>query len=341
MKVLFIGGTGLISMAASKLAVQQGFDLYLLNRGNRDKFVPEGATMLRGDINNHIEMESLLENRHFDVVVDWIIFNNEDIERDIKLFAGKTNQYIFISTAATYQRPPAYYILDESTPQHNPGWDYAVNKIACEERLIKEYREKSFPMTIVRPSHTYGNTSIPFAITSGGNPWTLVDRILKGKKIIIPGDGTSLWTITHNTDFAKGLVGLLGNTQTIGHAFHITSDEVKTWDQYLNVIGQAVGVEPKSIHITSECISLFMPEFKGSLFGDACNSYVLDNSKIKKFVPGYTATTSFEHGIRQSIAYFEEHPELQTVDEVLNAKMDKTIAAYEAFLSSIKENSFD
>ncbi|MBW7454959.1 SDR family oxidoreductase [Paenibacillus sepulcri] len=335
MKVLFIGGTGLISSAASKLAIEKGFDLYLLTRGTRDQLAPEGTTVLHGDINNRAEMETLLNNQHFDVVVNWIIFEPDGIERDIQLFAGKTNQYIFISTAATYQRPPSYYILDESTPQHNPGWPYAVNKIACEERLVKEYREQGFPITIVRPSHTYGPTSIPFAISSGAHPWTLVDRILKGNKIIVPGDGTSLWTITHNTDFAKGLVGLLGNTQAIGQSFHITSDEVKTWDQYLTIIGQAVGAEPNIIHITSECISLAMPEFKSQLFGDTCNSYVLDNSKIKAFVPGYMATTRFEHGIRQSIAYFSEHPERQTVDVALNAKMDHLIAAYEAFLSKI------
>ena len=335
MKVLFIGGTGLISTAASRLAVQQGIDLYLLNRGNRKSFVPEGAKVLHGDINNRQEMKALLENEYFDVVVNWIIFTPEDIERDIDYFSGKTNQYIFISTVATYQRPPVYYLLDESTPQHNPGWSYATNKIACEERLIKEYREQDFPMTIVRPSHTYGETSIPFAVTSGAHPWTLVDRILKGKKIIVPGDGTSLWTITHNTDFAKGLVGLLGNTQTLGHAFHVTSDEVKTWNQYLKVLGEAVGVEPKPIHMTSECISLFMPEFKAQLFGDASNSYVVNNSKIKSFVPGYIATTNFEQGIRQSISFYQNHPELQTIDDELNDKMDRAIASYEEFLAGI------
>ncbi|WP_123040220.1 SDR family oxidoreductase [Cohnella candidum] len=335
MKALFIGGTGLISSAASNLAVKQGFDLYLLNRGNRDRFVPEGATVLRGDINNKEEMQALLEDKHFDAVVNWIVFKPEEIERDIQLFEGKTNQYIFISTVATYQRPPSYYIFDESAPQHNPGWDYAVDKIACEQRLMKAYRETGFPATIVRPSHTYGETTIPFAITSGAHPWTLIDRIRKGKKIIVPGDGTSLWTITHNTDFAKGLVGLLGNTQTLGQAFHITSDEVKTWDQYLTAIGQAVGIKPKVIHMTSECISLFLPEFKAGLFGDASYSYVVDNRKIKAFVPGYHATMNFEHGIRQSIAYFRAHPELQTIDEDLDAKMDKMIAAYEEFLSSI------
>ncbi|MFC5652592.1 NAD-dependent epimerase/dehydratase family protein [Paenibacillus solisilvae] len=335
MKVLFIGGTGLISTAASKLAVQQGIDLYLLNRGNRERFVPAGATVLRGDVNNRQEMKALLEEHYFDAVVNWIIFKPEEIDRDVELFAGKTNQYIFISTVATYQRPPSYYIFDESAPQSNPGWGYAVDKIACEQRLMQAYRDSGFPATIVRPSHTYGETTIPFAITSGAHPWTLIDRIQKGKKIIVPGDGTSLWTITHNTDFAKGIVGLLGNSQTLGQAFHITSDEVKTWNQYLKVIGQAIGVEPQAIHMTSECISLFMPEVKAGLLGDASNSYVVDNRKIKTFVPGYTATTYFERGIRQSIAYFRAHPELQTVDEEMNAKMDHMIAAYEAFLSGV------
>ncbi|GAE94821.1 NAD-dependent epimerase/dehydratase [Gracilibacillus boraciitolerans JCM 21714] len=338
MKVLFIGGTGLISSAATKLAVEQGIDLYLLTRGKRDASVPKKATMIHVDINNREEMKALLKDKHFDVVVNWINFSPKDIERDIAYFSRKTNQYIFISTVATYQSPPAFYKLDESTPpQNNPVWDYAINKIASEERLMKEYRDHSFPITIVRPSHTYGDTTIPFAVSSGAHPWTLVDRIEKGKKIIVPGgDGTSLWTITHNSDFAKGLVGLFGNMQTIGHAFHITSDEVKTWNQYLDVIGDAVGVEPKPIHMTTECISLFMPAFKGPLYGDASNSFVVDNHKIKTFVPTYMATTNFETGIRQSINYFRNNPELQTVDEQLNEKMDFAIDSYETFLASIK-----
>lgn len=337
MKVLFIGGTGIISRAATKLAVEQGMDLYLLTRGNKDAVVPKEATVLHGDINNRKEMKALLKDKHFDVVVNWINFSPEDIERDIAYFSGKTNQYIFISSVATYQKPPAHYKFDESTPQHNPFWDYAINKIASEERLIKAYREDSFPITIVRPSHTYGETSIPFAVTSGAHPWTLVDRIKKGKKIIVPGDGTSLWTITHNSDFAKGLIGLFGNTQTIGHAFHITSDEVKTWNQYLQVIGDAVGVKPEPIHMTTECISLFMPAFKGPLYGDISNSFVVDNRKIKEFVPAYKATTNFEKGIRQSINYFRENPELQTIDKQLNEDMDRAIASYEAFLASISK----
>ena len=248
MKVLFIGGTGLISTAASQLALRQGMELYLLNRGRREAFVPAGANVLHGDIHDRAAMARLLEGKHFDAVVDWIAFKPEDIERDVELFAGKTNQYIFISTVATYQRPPSHYLFDESAPQHNPGWSYAVDKIACEERLMRAYRESGFPATIVRPSHTYGETAIPFAITSGAHPWTLIDRIRKGKKIVVPGDGTSLWTITHNTDFAKGLVGLLGNSQTLGQAFHVTSDEVKTWNQYLEAIGQAIGAKPEPIH---------------------------------------------------------------------------------------------
>jgi nucleoside-diphosphate-sugar epimerase len=333
MKVLFIGGTGLISSAVSQLAVQKGIELTLLNRGNKETLVPHGAKVLHGDINNVNEMKALLSGEHFDAVVDFIIFEPAGIERDIELFTGKTNQYIFISTAATYQRPVTQYIIDESTPQHNPGWDYAENKIACEERLIQEYRRNGFPMTIVRPSHTYGPSSIPFAITSWAKPWTIVDRMLRGKAIVVPGDGTSLWTITHNSDFAKGLVGLLGNAQTLGHAFHITSDEVKTWDQYCTIIGQVVGARPKILHIASDAIARFLPDAKGGLLGDTCNSYVLDNSKIKRFVPDYVATTNFETGIRQSIAAFQNHPELMAIDEEFNARIDRLILAYDQFLS--------
>jgi len=336
MKVLFIGGTGLISTAASELAVRSGFDLFLLNRGKRGGLAPAAATTLLGDIDDRAKIRSLLKDHRFDVIVDFIIFEPQGIERDIELFSGKTDQYIFISTAATYQRPPSHYLITESTPQYNPGWDYARNKIACEERLIREFRTNGFPMTIVRPSHTYGVTSIPFAVNSGSHPWTLVDRIIKGKKIVVPGDGTSLWTLTHNSDFAKGLVGLFGNAKTLGHAFHITSDEVKTWDQYLSSIGRAVGVEPRIIHITSECIARFMPELRAPLFGDLSNSYILDNSKIKSFVPGYMATTRFDQGIRQSIAHFQQERGLQTVDEPMNAKLDAMIAAYEGFLERAK-----
>lgn len=335
MKVLFIGGTGQISTAVSQLLAAEGVDLWLLNRGNRSEFVPEGARVVQGDIKNRRDIQALLKDEYFDVVVNWIVFHPDEIDRDIEYFTGKTGQYIFISTVATYQRPPVYYVLDESTPQHNPVWDYATSKIACEQRLLAAYREHDFPATIVRPSQTYGEASIPFAVNSAEHPWTLADRILKGKKVIVPGDGSSLWCITHNTDFAKGFAGLLGHTQTLGHAFHITSDEVKTWDQYLDELGRALGVKPRPIHMTSECIARFLPEFEAPLLGDASISFVLDNTKIKTFVPGYRATTRFEKGIRQSVAYYRNHPQCQTVDDSLNATMDRAIAAYEQFLESI------
>lgn len=335
MKVLFIGGTGQISRAVSQLLVEQGVKLHLLNRGNQNSFAPAGTKIIQGDINDRQATNALLAEEAFDVVVNWIVFSPEEMQRDIEYFTGKTNQYIFISTVATYQRPPVYYLLDESTPQHNPAWDYATQKIACEQKLLEAYRDKGFPATIVRPSQTYGEMSIPFAVNSASYPWTLADRILKGKKVIVPGDGTSLWCITHNTDFARGFAGLLGNTQTLGHAFHITSDEVKTWDQYLDEIGAALGVKPKPVHMTSECIARFLPEFEAPLLGDASHSFVLDNRKIKTWVPGYRATKRFEQGIRQSVAFYQTHPELQLIDENLDDRMDRAIAAYEAFLASI------
>ncbi len=335
MKVLFIGGTGLISTAVSELAVKKGIELYLLNRGNRPGFVPQGAKVLQGDINDAAQMKSLLGNLHFDSVVDWIAFEPNAIERDISLFTGRTDQYIFISSAATYQREATQYLIDEAAPQNNPGWDYAMNKIACEQRLMEEYRKNGFPVVIVRPSHTYGLTSIPFALSSWARPWTIVDRMLRGKPIIVPGDGTSLWSITHNSDFAKGFVGLLGNTMTLGHSFHITSDEVKTWDQYARIIGQAVGVMPKLMHIATDTIVRFMPDQVGPLLGDTCRTCILDNSKIKRFVPGYVATTNFETGIRKTIDYFNAHPELKMVDEDVNARMDSLIAKYNHFLEQL------
>jgi nucleoside-diphosphate-sugar epimerase len=333
MKALFIGGTGCISSAVSRLAVEQGFDLYLLNRGNRNSFVPEGAKVVTGDISNVDWMKEYLRDQYFDIVIDFIVFEPEQAKRDIGLFAGKTSQYIFISTVATYQRPVGYYLVDESTPQCNPYWDYAINKISCEELYRKEYRENGFPLTIIRPSHTYSEANIPFVMNSFSKPWSLIDRLLKNKPIIVPGDGTSLWTLTHNSDIAKGIVGLMGNVQAIGQTFHITSDEVKTWDQYLQVMAQAVGVKPVIKHLSSEMICTIAPDLKPGLIGDQCNSFVVDNSKIKRFVPGYQATMPFERGIRKSIDYFKKHPELQRIDEEWNAKMDRMVAAYDEFIA--------
>ena len=235
-----------------------------------------------------------------------------DIERDLEFFRGRTRQYIFISSASAYQKPSTDYLITESTPLANPHWDYSRNKIACEERLLKAYREEGFPGTIVRPSLTYGENLIPLVINSWERSYTVVDRMLKGQKVIVPGDGTSLWVITHNSDFAKGFIGLLGNEQSIGHAFHITTDEVLTWDQLYRTVGAAAGVEPRLVHIPSDFMVACLPEMEGTLIGDKSVSVVFDNAKIKRFVPEYLATTRFAQGIRQSLAWFDADPSAKT-----------------------------
>ena len=246
MKVLFIGGTGIISMACTRLALERGIDLTLLNRGRRSVPLPTGAKTLTADIDDAVAVSQALAGASFDAVVDWIAFEPAHVERDIALFRGRTRQYIFISSASAYQKPATHYLITESTPLANPYWDYARQKIACEDRLMRAYREEGFPITIVRPSLTYGDSQIALAINSWTRSYTVVDRMRQGKKVIVPGDGSSLWVITHNTDFAKGLVGLLAREQAIGHAFHITSDEVMCWDQWYRLTAEASGVEAAS-----------------------------------------------------------------------------------------------
>lgn len=334
MKVLFIGGTGTISSAVSELAVKKGIDLFLFNRGNREDLLPEGAKLIKGDIRDIENARKLLKDHSFDVVVDWAAYIPEHVKADLDLFKGKISQYIFISSASAYQKPPSHYLIDESTPLCNPYWQYSRDKIACEELLMQEYREKGFPVTIVRPSYTYGKTMIPFVFNSREHRWTLIDRMRKGKKIIVPGDGTSLWTLTHNTDFAKAFIGLIGNMQAIGHAFHITSDEVLTWDQIAKLIGKAAGVEPNIIHIPSDFIGAISPEHIGGLLGDKAVSLVFDNSKIKRFVPGFTATVPFSEGIKETIAWYESNPARCIVDEEFNKLADRIINAYESGLKT-------
>ena len=329
MKVLFVGGTGLISQAVSKLAVEKGIELYLFNRGRNKEFVPEGAEVITGDIRDIQSSKEVLRDYHFDAVVDWIVFTPEQARADIEIFNDITDQYIFISSASAYQKPPTDYLITESTPLANPYWQYSRDKIACEKLFMDEYRENAFPVTIVRPSHTYGNTMIPAVLNSEEYPWSLLDRMQKGKKIIVHGDGTSLWTMTHNTDFAKGFTGLLGNMKSIGHSFHITSDEVLNWNQIYQTIGRALGVEPDLVHISSDFIVSQFPEKEGSLLGDKAISCVFDNSKIKRFVPEYKATVSFAEGIRQTIEWFRANPNRCKVDQEWNKKMDKLIELYE------------
>jgi nucleoside-diphosphate-sugar epimerase len=329
MKVLFIGGTGVISQAVSRLAVERGVELYLFNRGNSRSFIPEGAKLIVGDIRNPQSAAEALGGHEFDAVVNWIAYTPDHVETDLALFKGRTKQYVFISSASAYQKPPERYLITEETPLANPYWSYSRDKIACENVLMEAHRRDGFPVTIVRPSHTYGNTSIPIALSASGAPWSIVDRMRRGGKIIVHGDGTSLWTLTHNTDFAAAFVGLLGHPEAIGEAFHITSDEVLTWDQIHRAIGNTAGVEPDIVHIPTDFIVSLFPEYVGPMLGDRTHCAVFDNSKIKRLVPEFQAKVPFAEGIRQTIAWFERHPERQTVDEAWNRKMDQIIQVYE------------
>lgn len=329
MKVLFIGGTGNISTAVSKRAVEKGIDLYLLNRGQRKVEIP-GAHRVFGDINQPAQVRDALRGRQFDAVVNWIAFTAGDIERDIELFEGKTRQYVFISSASAYQKPPARPFITESTPLHNPFWEYSRNKILCEERLERAYRKDGFPFTVVRPSLTY-DTHFPIAI-GGWGCYTLADRLKRGRKIIVHGDGSSLWTVTHSEDFAKGFVGLLGHPQAIGHAFHITSDEVLTWNQIYQTIADALGEEANIVHIPSDFIAKLNPSLGAGLLGDKTWSVIFDNSKIKSSVPEFQATIPFHKGIHKTLAWFDEDESRKRVDEAVNDQMDQILAAYEKLL---------
>ncbi len=326
MKVLFIGGTGNISTAVSKLAVSSGIDLYLLNRGKTRQII-FGAKTITCDITKIKELKKALNDQQWDVVVNWIAYTVEDINRDIELFYGKTGQYIFISSASAYQKPLTYPVITESTPLANPFWEYSRNKIACEEKLNWVYREKNFPITIVRPSHTY-DTVIPVSVGSWDD-YTIMDRMEKGKKIIVHGDGTSLWTLTHSEDFARAFTGLLGHRQATGHAFHITSDEILNWNQIYEIMASSIGVKANIIHIASDFICKFDSSQIGNLLGDKAYSVIFDNSKIKTFVPGFTATIPFKEGFKKTLAWFNDNPEYKTINNKVNRMIDRIIDAYE------------
>lgn len=325
LKVLFLGGTGTISSACAQLAVERGMQLCLLNRGQSWRSVPAGVEILRGDIRNKDAVQKVLGNRTFDVVVDWIAFAPEHIEVDLELFRGRTSQYVFISSASVYQTPLASLPVTESTPLRNPFWTYSRAKIACEDRLIKAYREENFPITIVRPSHTYDRTLFPMH-----GQYTILHRMRAGKKVIVHGDGASLWTLTHHRDFAKGFVGLLGLPQAVGETFHITSDEVLTWNQTFEIVAHAAGVQPRIVHIPSEFIAAFDPDWGASLLGDKTHSMIFDNAKIKRFVPDYVATIPFARGAEEIVNWYEANPAKKIVNEETDRLIDKIIAAYES-----------
>lgn len=326
MKFLFIGGTGNISTACSRLAAQKGNEVWVLNRSKTSLPIPDGIHQVQADIQNENRVKELLLGQHFDAIVNFIAFNAEDIARDIRLFYGQTDQYIFISSASAYQKPLSHPVVTESTPLANPIWQYSRDKIAGEDTLMKAYRDFQFPMTIVRPSLTY-EFVIPVPI-GGWQNYNIIDRIRKKKPIIVHGDGTSLWTITHSRDFAKGLVGLLGHQQAIGHAFHITSDEILTWDQIYQAVGMAVGEEPNIVHIASDLIAKFEPSRLGSLIGDKSVSVIFDNTKIKTFVPEFKAVIPFKQGIQKTIDWFEANPNRQRIDPKTEAWVDRLLIAY-------------
>lgn len=326
MKVLFIGGTGNISTSVSRLAIERGIDLYLLNRG-RSGVTIEGATQLTGDISDVPAIQALLKDHHFDVVVNWIAFTKDHIERDIALFKGKTHQYIFISSASAYQKPLTAPFITESTPLANPWWQYSRNKIICEERLIQAYREEGFPATIVRPSHTY-DTIIPTAI-GGGSSYVIPKRILEGKPVIIHGDGTTLWTLTHSRDFALGFVGLMGHPNSIGHAFHITSDFLITWNQIYQQMGRALGVEPNIVYMPSRFIASINEDTGAGLLGDKMWCLMFDNSKIKSFVPEYVATIPFHIGIRHTLDWFQADEQRMQVPDHDDQFIEDLLTAYQ------------
>jgi len=326
MRVLFIGGTGNISASVSRLCVERGIELHLLNRGHRDVAIP-GAHVIRADITNLAEMRSSLEGLRWDAVVDWIAFTEDDIERDVALFRGATKQFVFISTASAYRKPPPQPVITEDSPLENPWWEYSRKKIACEQRLRRAYREEGFPATIVRPSHTY-DTVIPVPI-GGWTEYTIIERLKTGRKIIIHDRGASLWTMTHADDFAKGLVGLLGLEAAIGEDFHITSDEVLTWNQIYGAIAEAAGCVANVAYIPTSAIVECEPSLEGTLKGDKALETIFDNSKIRRFVPGFAATIPFREGIARTLAWFEVDPKRQVVSFATHEKMDRIISFYE------------
>lgn len=334
MKILFLGGTGIISSACTRLAIARRFDVSLLNRSRRETIA--GARQIVADIADP-GIATALGAEHWDAVIDFIAFDAAAIEQRLALFRGKVGQYIFISTASAYQKPLTHHLITESTPLANPFWDYSQKKIAAEDRLTRAYREESFPITIVRPSLTYGDTVVPLVLNSWTQSYTAIARLRAGLPLVVPGDGLSLWTITHNTDFAKGLVGLIGHPGAIGHAFHITSDEALTWNQIFLATADAAGVKsPRLVHIASDFITACYPETTGTLLGDKAHSAIFENSKIKRLVPDYVATTRFRDGIAGTVRWFDADPRRQTIDAAVDTRYDRLIATYERGLDAAR-----
>ncbi len=331
MKVLFIGGTGLISSACVELALARGHEVFLLNRGLSPKYpLPKGARLLKGDVRDGARAVSLaVDGLRFHAVVDFIAFTDRDVERDLEVFRNSTDQFVLISSASAYRKPPDHYLITERTPLENPFWAYSRGKIAAEARLMQAFRDEGFPATIVRPSLTYGLTQIPFCVGSWEHPWTVIDRMLGGRKVVVPGDGSSLWVVTWNADFAVGLLGLLGQAASIGEAYQITSDEVLTWDEIYLEAYAALGIPPNIVHVASELIAAYWPHALGSLMGDKMHSVVFDNSKIKQLVPEFGCRVMWAEGLRRALDWHRARPQFQTIDREFDRLMDEIVVGYE------------
>lgn len=334
MKVLLIGGTGNISAYVSALCAERGMELWLLNRGNETAPVPEGTRVIRADIGDEAAVESALQGERFDVVANFVNFHPGQIERDIRLFGGRTDQYIFVSTTCVYQRPLPDYPISEGFALRNDVMHYAAEKIACEEVLRKAFRESGFPATIVRPAHTYGDRMVLLSFCGKNGEWSVLRRMLEGKRVIIHGDGLSLWTLTHSSDFARGFCDLMGNPHAVGQAVHIATDEVKTWNEVYADIARALGVVPRFVHISCEMICAFDPSLTGLLLGDRAHCVFFDNTRIKRLSPGFTARVRFDRGVKNAVDYYLAHPEAQLEDPEFDGWCDRVLAAYDAFLEA-------
>jgi len=345
MKILIIGGTGTISSAVTRLLVAEGHDLWLLNRGNRRDEVPASVKQVIVDINAHNDddvIATMLGDEHFDVVCEFIGFLPEQVARDIRIFSGHSSQYVFISSASVYNKPVRHHVITEGTTLANPYWEYSRNKIACEELLMKAYREQGFPVTIVRPSHTYCERRVPVSLHGSKGSWQVLKRMMDGKRVIVHGDGSSLWTLTWNEDFAQGFIGLLGNPKAIGEAFQITSDESLSWNQIYQAIADALGVEFRPYHVASDYLAAVAPSeynCRGNLLGDKAESVVFDCSKLKTIVPGFCATTRFDQGVRKAVAYLKSHPEACIEDPEFDSWCDRVIESMEQTKKIIQTNS--
>jgi nucleoside-diphosphate-sugar epimerase len=332
MKILMIGGTGTISSAITRQLAEGGHELWLLNRGTRKSEVPDNVRQIIADIDDTSAVLAGLPAEPFDAVCEFIGFVPSQVERDIRLFRGRTRQYVYISSASAYNKPAANHVITEGTTLANPHWEYSRNKIACEELLMREYRDNGFPVTIVRPSHTYCERGVPVSVHGLKGSWQVLKRMMEGKAVIVQGDGSSLWTLTWNEDFARGFIGLLGNPKAIGEAFQIMSDERLTWTQVYECVANALGVTVKPYYVASSFLAAVAPkewDFEGNLLGDKSVTVAFDCTKLKRAVPGFQATTRFDQGVRRCVSYILAHPELQVEDPEFDAWCDKVIAAQE------------